>query len=209
MKMKMAVMAIALAATVGIFSLQQVSAGDVRDHGDNSRHFHKLDAAGKEKIEKFRAETKDLRKQVAMKRAEQTALIRSESPNIEAVRKTAGELFDLRITVKEKAKAAGLFTLGKRDKKDGKFAEKHAKLEKFFADTKDLRKQIAVEKAEKRALMHSRTPDPLAVAKVTGTLFELKDSLHEKALAVGLPGMFHKQHKGRHHSHDHRHNFMG
>lgn len=207
--MKMAVMTIALAATVGIFSLQQVSAGDVRYHGDNSRHFHKLDAAGKEKIEKFRAETKDLRKQVAMKRAEQTALIRSESPNIEAVRKTTGELFDLKVAVMEKARAAGLFNLRKRHNSDEKFAEKHAKLEKFFADTKDLRKQIAVEKAEKHALMHSRTPDPLAVAKVTGTLFELKDSLHEKAIAIGLPGIMYNKDKGRHHSHDNKHDFMG
>ena len=203
MGMKVTVMAIVMAATMGITGLQQASANSDSNHEDHHRSFHKLDAASKEKIEKFRAENKDLRKQIAMKRAEQSALLRSESPKIEAVRKTAGELFDLKTAMIEKASAAGISKLAKGDGEDEKFAERHAKLEKFFAENKDLRKQIAVEKAEKRALMHNRTPDPQAIAKVAGTLFDLKNSLHEKAMAAGLSGYWHKKGKGRHFSQSH------
>jgi hypothetical protein len=90
-----------------------------------------------------------------------------------------------------------------------KFAEKHAKIEKFFVDTKDLRKQLSVERAAKRALMHSRTPDPLAVAKISGELFDLKNTLHEKAIAAGLPGHFQRMGHGRHFSYGYHHAFMG
>ena len=209
MRMKKAFMVVALAATVGMMGLQQASARGVSYHGDSPRYFHKMDDGIKAKIVKFRADTKDLRKQIVMKRAEESALIRSQAPNIEAVKKAAGELFDLRLTMSEKAKAAGLFAFKKQDDEKGKLAEKHAKIEKFFADTRELRKQISVERAEKRALMHSQTPDPLAVAKVAGELFDLKSTLHEKAIAAGLPGHFHGMGHGRHFSHGHNHGFLG
>ena len=209
MRTKKALIVIALAAMVGFMGLQRASARGVSYHGDSPHYFHKMDAGTKEKIEKFRADTKDLRKQMVMKRAEESALIRSQAPNIEAVKKAAGELFDLRLTMVEKAKAAGLFAFKKQDDEKGKLAEKHAKIEKFFADTKELRKQMSVERAEKRALMHSQTPDPLAVAKVAGELFDLKSTLHEKAIAAGLPRHFHRMGHGRHFSHGHNFGFMG
>ncbi len=207
MGMKMIAMAAVLAATVGIFGVQQAPARGVDYHGKNHQACHKVNDVDKEKLAKFRADIKDIRKQIVMKRAEKSALIKTESPNLEAVKKAAGELFDLRMALHEKAKSTGIFTFEERDIKEGKFAEKHAKMEKFFADTTDLRKQISIAKAEKRALMHSRTPDPLAVSKIAGTLFDLRNSLHEKAIAAGLPGNLHRKGKGRHSTH--RCDFMG
>ena len=209
MKTKKTLMVMALAAMVGFMGLQQASAHDTNRDGNGHRHFQKMDDATKAKIAKFYADTKDLRKQMVMKRAEESALIRNQAPNIEAVKKAAGELFDLRMAMKEKAKAADLFSFKNRSDKEAKFAEMHAKIEKFFTDTKDLRKQMFVERAEKRALMHSQAPDPLAVAKVAGELFDLKNTLHDKAIAAGLPGHFHRMGHGRHFSHGHNHGFMG
>jgi len=216
MKMKETLMAVVLTATVGIFGLQQASARvhDEKPRGDCShQQFQKMDDATKAKIDKFHADTQDLQKQIVMKRAEESALIRSQSPNIEAVKKAAGELFDLRMTMMEKAKAEGLFAFKKPGDRDEKFTEKHVKIEKFFADTKDLRKQMAVVRAEKHALMHSQNPDPLAVAKVAGELFDLKYAIHEKAKTAGLPRDFHGMGNGRmghrrHFSHDHDFGFM-
>jgi len=207
MKIKKAFMVVVLATAVGLTGLQLAKADEPR--GDSSpRHFHKLDDATKAKIEKFQVDNKDLRKQIAMKQAEQTALTRSETPNIEAVRKTSGELFDLRTALMEKAKAAELFMFMKRDDKDKKLTEKHEKIEKFFADTKDLRKQIFVKRAEKQDLMHNRTPDIAAISKITGELFDLRTTIQEKAKEAGLPKHFHgmgwrKDHQGwktNHHS---------
>ena len=101
----------------------------------------------------------------------------------------------------DKVKAAGLFGRTEKGRDKAKFAEKHAKIEKFFTETRDLRKQISVARAEKRALMHSQAPDPLAVAKVAGQVFDLKNTLREKAIAAGLPWYFHGRGHGRHFSH--------
>ena len=116
MKMKKAFMAAVVVAAVGMIGLQQASA---RIHDNTSREdgyfqqFHRMDDATLEKMEKFRADNKDILKQMVMKRAEESALIRSETPNAEAVRKAAGELFDLMITMQEKAKASGLMKIGR------------------------------------------------------------------------------------------------
>jgi hypothetical protein len=190
MKMKKTLMAAVLVAAVGIIGLQQAAAAHVHDatsREDGSfRQFQGLDEATKEKIEKFRADTQDLRKQMVMKRAEESALIRSETPNIEAVRKAAGELFDLRSAMQMKAKEAGLFTFPKRGGAEGKLAERHQKLDKFLTDTQDLRKQMSVKRAEERALMHNRTPNAEAVAQAAGELFVLRTKIHEKAKEAGL-----------------------
>ncbi len=200
MKAKQFFMVVLLATSVGLVSLQQANARvDEQDSSSAPRHFHELDDAAKAKIKKFRADTKDLRKQMAMKRAEQIALIKRDSPDIDAVKKTSGELFDLRMAMMEKAKTAELFMFAKRDDKDGNNAEKRAKIGTFFADTKDLRKQMFVKQAEKKALLHSRTPDAEAIAKITGELFDLRATLQEKAKEAGLPKHFHgggKYHRG-------------
>jgi hypothetical protein len=203
MKMKKTLMAALLAAIIGMMGVQHAEARDEGPHENGPGYFHKLDDATKAKIAKFRAENQDLHKQIAMKRAEKSALIRSETPNIEAVKKAAGELFDLKAAMYEKVKAAGLFT----SERHGRFAERHAKLEIFLEDTKDLRRQIYVQRAEQRAMLHSKNPDSMAVAKVAGELFDLQNTLREKARAAGLPGYFHRGH-GRNFSHEYDHGLM-
>ncbi len=69
---------------------------------------NQLDAATKAKIEKFREDTLDLRRQTAMKRAEKKALMQSQTPDATAVARVTGELFDLRETMKAKAELAGV-----------------------------------------------------------------------------------------------------
>jgi hypothetical protein len=189
MKMTKACMAAVIVAGVGIFGLQQAMAyvhdNASREEGSYQQP-HRFDEGTREKMVKFRTDTKDLRKQMIMKRAEESALIRSEAANIEAVRKAAGELFDLRTMMQTKARAAGLFTLPKRGGAEGKLAERHTKIDQFLADTQDLRKQMFVKRAEERALMHNRTPNAEAVAQAAGELFDLRTKIHEKAQAAGL-----------------------
>ena len=61
-----------------------------------------------------------------------------------------------------------------------------AKVSKFFKDNQALHKQMAMKRAEKQALMQSQQPDPQAVAKVAGELFDLQTAMHEKAEAAGV-----------------------
>lgn len=206
MKMqKIALMIVILAATVGLVGLQQATANENWHHGwdHHSRHFQKLDKATLAKMEKFRTETSALQKQIVMKRAEEDALIRSEKPNITAVKKAAGELFELKQTMLAKAKAAGLFPLKERKEKNEKISSRRAKLEKFFSETKGIRKQIFEVRAEEQALLHSQTPNPQAVAKLAGQLFDLHNTLQDKAVAAGLPWRA-PRHEGRHGHHFHR-----
>lgn len=60
------------------------------------------------------------------------------------------------------------------------------KIEQFFADNKELRKEMAVKRAVKKALMHSDQPDVNEVAKVTGEMFDLRMTMREKAAAAGV-----------------------
>ena len=64
--------------------------------------------------------------------------------------------------------------------------ETRANVAKFFKDNQALHKQIAMKRAEKMALMRSDNPDPGAVAKVAGELFDLHTEMHEKADAAGV-----------------------
>ena len=60
----------------------------------------------------------------------------------------------------------------------------------FLTETKELRKQVAEKRAAKRAIMKSANPDPQAVAKLAGELFDLREQLRVKATAAGLPSQF-------------------
>lgn len=67
-------------------------------------------------------------------------------------------------------------------------------LDKFFLETQDLRKQMVVKQAERRALMQSTNPDPAAASKLAGELFDLQSAMRDKAVAAGVdqymgPGM--------------------
>ena len=60
------------------------------------------------------------------------------------------------------------------------------KIKQFYKDTQPLHKEIAMKRAEKQALMQSEKPDPQAVAKVTGELYDLQTTIHEKAEQAGV-----------------------
>jgi zinc resistance-associated protein len=64
------------------------------------------------------------------------------------------------------------------------------KMDQFFTDTQDLRKQMAVKQAEKAALLRSDNPDPAAVAALTGELFDLRAEMREKAETAGVEQYF-------------------
>lgn len=60
------------------------------------------------------------------------------------------------------------------------------KVNGFFLNTQELRKQIFVKQAEKQALLQGTNPDPAAVAKVSGELFDLRVAMQDKAKAAGV-----------------------
>lgn len=64
--------------------------------------------------------------------------------------------------------------------------ETQNKIKQFFKDTQPLQKEMAMKRAEKQALMESDKPDPQAVAKVTGELFDLRTTMQEKAELAGV-----------------------
>lgn len=67
-----------------------------------------LDPATQEKVSKFFKDNQALQKQIVMKQAEKRALMNSEKPDPQAAAKMAGELFDLRTAMHDKAEAAGV-----------------------------------------------------------------------------------------------------
>ncbi len=64
------------------------------------------------------------------------------------------------------------------------------KRDKFFSDTQEVRKQMIMKQAEKQAMLRGDNPDPQAVSKISGELFDLRTSLRQKAEEAGLPGAF-------------------
>lgn len=63
-----------------------------------------------------------------------------------------------------------------------------AKVDKFFEDTKDLRKQIVMKNAEEHAVMSSDNPDPTKAAKLAGEMFDLRTTMQSKAEETGVAG---------------------
>lgn len=106
----------ALVVGLGFIGLQQASAewgmGGSQGMGGpclkGSPGYTQLDAATKVKVDKFYNETQDLRKQMVMKHAEETALMQSTNPDSAKVALVAGEIFDLKTTLQTKAEAAGV-----------------------------------------------------------------------------------------------------
>ncbi len=58
--------------------------------------------------------------------------------------------------------------------------------EKFFEETADERKQIAVKRAELRALMTQENADTTKAGALAGELFELRADFHKKAKESGV-----------------------
>jgi zinc resistance-associated protein len=58
----------------------------------------------------------------------------------------------------------------------------------FLQDTKELRKNMMIKRAEMRALMHGTNPDIERASVLAGELFDLREQLRLKAMEKGLPG---------------------
>ncbi len=70
--------------------------------------FQQLDQETRDKINQFFTDTQSLHREMAMKRAERQAIMRSANPDPQAAAKVAGEMFDLRTTIRQKAAEAGV-----------------------------------------------------------------------------------------------------
>jgi len=66
---------------------------------------------------------------------------------------------------------------------DTEAKEKH---DAFFAATTELRKEIAIKRAEKQAIMHSVNPDSDQAALLTRELLELRAQMHAQAEEAGV-----------------------
>jgi zinc resistance-associated protein len=116
-KMKKALLVAGLVVGMGFIGLQQASAYQGMGGGGmgmgggcpkGSAAYSQLDAASKAKVDKFHDETKELRKQMVMKHAEERAIMRADNPDSSKAAKLAGEIFDLQTSLQAKAAAAGV-----------------------------------------------------------------------------------------------------
>ena len=71
------------------------------------------------------------------------------------------------------------------------------KIKQFYKDTQPLHKEMAMKLAEKQALLRSDKPDPQAVAKVTGEMFDLRATIRQKAEQAGVDQYVGPGHMGR------------
>jgi hypothetical protein len=105
------------AAIIGVISLAGIQTASA--HGGNysnnydycgsystdNRTFTEKDA---EAIEKFRAETNSVRKEIVVKRSELNALFRNDNPDEKKVAKLTGDLYDLETELNAKAEKTGV-----------------------------------------------------------------------------------------------------
>lgn len=115
--MKKTLVIAALVVGFGFFGWQQASANwGMGGHGmgmgagcpKGGPGYAQLDQASKAKLDKYFDETKDLRRQLVMKHAEQRAILRTDNPDPAKAAKLAGEMFDLHSAMQAKAEAAGV-----------------------------------------------------------------------------------------------------
>ncbi len=115
--MKKTLVITALATVIGLTGLYQASAykgyGDMKGGGCNGSAMGmqmpaQIDEATKAKLDVFFQDTQNLRKSIVVKRAQKRALMNSEEPDIKRVGELTGELFDLHVSMRTKAEAAGL-----------------------------------------------------------------------------------------------------
>ena len=106
----------ALASVIGLTGLYSAlaypGAGGMGGHGGCGAAMQQkmagMDDATKAKFKTFMQETQELRRSMAVKSAEKSALMAAENPNPAEIGKITGELFDLRSSMHAKAEAAGL-----------------------------------------------------------------------------------------------------
>lgn len=102
-----------LATLLLAFSLPAMAypGGHGRGHGPcgmGQPPCQQLDEESKKKLDEFHQTTKELRRQMASKRAEYRALMQADNPDPDKAGKLAGELFDLRDEMHAKASEAGI-----------------------------------------------------------------------------------------------------
>jgi Spy/CpxP family protein refolding chaperone len=114
MKMKKIVTAAALLSLLAFVGIQSVSAhgGYYSNNNDycgsystDERTFTEKDA---EAVEKFRAETNSMSKEIVVKRSELNAILRNDNPDEKRVAKLTGELYDLETELNTKAEKTGV-----------------------------------------------------------------------------------------------------
>lgn len=71
------------------------------------------------------------------------------------------------------------------------------KINTFWDSNQDLRKQMMMKVAEKQALLNTTNPDPTAVAKITGEIFDLQTTMRQKAEEAGVSGYLGRGSMGR------------
>ncbi len=69
-------------------------------------------------------------------------------------------------------------------------AEDQKKFIAFQKENVELRRQLTLKKAEQRAMLNSDNPDSAAVSKLSGEIFDIQNSLKEKATAAGIDTSF-------------------
>jgi Spy/CpxP family protein refolding chaperone len=116
--MKKTVTAAALIAALTFAGIQTASAHGGRYFGGNSygpgycgNYYNDSTGYTEEDqaaLEKFREDTKTLRKEIVVKRSELNALIGKDNPDETKVAKLTGELYDLSAELDSKAEAAGI-----------------------------------------------------------------------------------------------------
>ncbi len=114
--MKKIISIAALASVIGLTGLYSVmaypGAGGMGGHegcaGGMQQKIAGMDDATKAKFKTFIQETQDLRRSMAVKSAERSALMAAETPDSREIGKITGELFDLRAAMYAKAEAAGI-----------------------------------------------------------------------------------------------------
>ena len=112
--MKKLLVAAALVGVISLVSFSMVSAHGRDGNGPGKGYGNcdgyttcnnwSYDEQDKEKVATFRAETKEARKQIAVKRSERRALMSQDNPDEKRVATLTGEIFDLKNLVDEKAK---------------------------------------------------------------------------------------------------------
>lgn len=110
--MKKKIVAIALISSLTVATAATANWGrGGGGYGDCWRmqgQYQQLDPETRAKISQFFTDNQALQKQLVMKRAEKRALMQSDNPDPQVAAKVAGELFDLRSQMIERAKTAGV-----------------------------------------------------------------------------------------------------
>ena len=59
---------------------------------------------------------------------------------------------------------------------------------KFHEENRELRRNMVTKKAELGALLQQDNPDETKAGKLSAEIFDLRETLHKKAVEAGLPG---------------------